>query len=167
MSLKKLTHIAMLTAMAIILHIAENLIPLSLPMGIKLGFANVITLIALILMDFKSALIIVALRTFLGSLFSGTFLSVTFLMSFGGGMAAALIMFLLFRSFKNLSPVGISIGGAVAHNITQLLLASLFAGSLAIFYYLPVLLIASIPTGILTGFLAEFTSSRIKNLLPF
>ena len=165
MSVRKLTQIGLLIACAIILHIAEGLIPLALPMCIKLGFANIITLIALMLLDFKSTLIIVAMRCFMGSLFSGTFLSVTFLMSFGGGMMAAICMYAVLRFVKALSPVGISICGALAHNLTQLAVASLVIGNAAIYYYLPIMLIASIPTGILVGLITGFITPRLRVLV--
>jgi len=165
MPARKLTQIGLLIACAIILHIAEGLIPLALPMGIKLGFANIITLLALLLLDLKSTLIIVAMRCFLSSLFSGTFLSVTFLMSFCGGIMAALCMFAILHFIKSLSSVGVSICGALAHNLTQLGVAALIIGNTAIYYYLPIMLIASVPTGILTGLITRFIAPRLSILV--
>lgn len=165
MNIREMTRLALLTAMALLLHIAEGLIPLSLPMGVKPGLANIITLFALLYMDLGSALTITCLRTVLGSLMGGTLLSVTFLMSFGGGMTAALIMFALLKCVKGLSPVGISIGGAAAHNLAQLGIAACVIGNTAIYYYLPILLLAAIPMGLLTGSVLRLCGARLAKAM--
>jgi len=159
-STRKLTLIAVLVAQAIVLHLFEALIPLPIPIpGVKLGLANIITLLALVLFDFKSALLIAVLRTVLGSLLSGTFFNIAFFMSFAGAVAATLLMAGLMRLGPTpgidspFSWLGISIAGAVAHNLGQLAVASILIQHIAIFYYLPIMLISSVPTGLLTGLL--------------
>ena len=171
MNARRLTKIALLAAMAIILHIAEGMIPVPMPIpGVKLGFANIITLTALALTGFGDALTVVVLRTVLGSLFGGTFLSISFYMSFSGSMTAALIMALLLKlaaksADSSFSLIGISLTGALTHNLTQLLVASVLMSTSGIFYYLPVMLLSSIPTGILIGILAKLLIPRLKNVL--
>ena len=171
MNTRKLTRIAILTAMAIILHIAEGMIPVPLPVpGVKLGFANIITLTAIALFGLRKAMTVVVLRTVLSSLLTGTFFSVSFAMSFSGGVAAALLMAFLWKLSQKapnplFSTVGISIAGALAHNLTQLLAASLIMATGGIFFYLPVMLISSIPTGILIGILAKLLLPRLQTVL--
>ncbi len=156
MSTKRLALIAMLVAQATILHYLEGLLPNPIPIpGVKLGLANIITLLALVLFDFKTALNIVALRTILGSLLNGTLFGVGFFLSFSGAMAATCMMILLLRVFPVLSVIGVSIAGAIAHSIGQLLMAALIINQPGIFYYLPFMLLFSIPSGIITGLLLK------------
>lgn len=159
-STRKLTLIAVLVAQAIVLHIFEALIPIPIPIpGVKLGLANIVTLLALVLFDFKTALLIAVLRTVLGSLLSGTLLNIAFFMSFSGAMVSTCLMALIMhwvpfvRINARFSLVGISIAGAAAHNLGQLAIAALLIKNIAIFYYLPIMLVSSIPTGYLTGLL--------------
>ncbi|MGI6421642.1 MAG: Gx transporter family protein [Syntrophomonadaceae bacterium] len=156
MSTKRLALIAMLVAQATILHYLEGLLPNPVPIpGVKLGLANIITLLALILYDFKTALNVVVLRTILGSLLNGTLFGVGFFLSFTGAMTAAAMMLLLLRVFPVLSVVGVSVAGAIAHSIGQLLMAALIISQPGIFYYLPFMLLFSIPSGIITGLLLK------------
>jgi heptaprenyl diphosphate synthase len=85
---------AIMVALGVILHRLEALLPLPSP-WIKLGLANLITLVALV---------------FLGSILSGTFLGPTFFLSLVGGIVAILIMGMLYKAGKNhISLIGISI----------------------------------------------------------
>lgn len=160
---KKLAVIAILIAQATVLHYLESLFPNPLPIpGVKLGLANTITLLALIVFDFKTALQITVMRTILGSLLSGTLFGMGFFMSFSGAIAAAVIMALLLRISKDFHVVLVSIIGAIAHNLGQLLMASLILRFSGIFLYLPVMLLFSIPTGIITGLLLNELVKYIK-----
>ncbi|MDD3269282.1 MAG: Gx transporter family protein [Syntrophomonadaceae bacterium] len=159
-STKRLTTIAVLVALAIVLHLFEALIPIPFPIpGVKLGLANIVTLLALVLFDSKTAFLIVILRTVLGSLLSGTLLNIAFFLSFSGAIAATCLMALLLQlapaaSFKfRFSLLGISVAGAAAHNLGQLAMAALLIKHTGIFYYLPIMLLSSVPTGFLTGLL--------------
>lgn len=153
---KKIAIIAMLVAQASVLHFLESLLPNPIPIpGVKLGLANIITLMALMVLDFRTALTITVLRTILGSLLSGTLFGVGFLMSFSGALSALCLMALFLRVFTRPSIVFISMLGAAAHNLGQLGMAMLILGFPGIFYYLPVMLLFSVPTGYLTGLLAR------------
>ena len=157
---RKLTTIAILVALATILHLVESLIPIPFPVpGVKLGLANIVTLLALVLFDFKTAFIIALLRTVLGSLMSGTLLNIGFFLSFSGAVTATCLMAVLLhfatllRSFSGFSLLGISVAGAAAHNLGQLAMAALLIRHTGIFFYLPIMLLSSVPTGFLTGLL--------------
>lgn len=159
-STKKQALIAVLVAQGIVLHLLESMFPIPVPIpGVKLGLANIVTLLALVLIDFKTAFFIAFLRSVLGALVTGTLFSVAFFMSFAGAISSVCLMGLLFwlitRFSRNPEPglLGISVGGAIAHNLGQLAMAALLIQHTGIFYYLPVMLAASIPTGILTGIL--------------
>ncbi len=153
---KKLAVIAMLVAQASVLHFIEGLLPNPIPIpGVRLGLANIITLLALVMFDFRTAMQISILRTVLGAMLSGTLFGVGFFMSFTGALAAACVMALLLCacSSHGFSLIGVSIAGALAHNLGQLAMAALILNFPGIFYYLPVMLLSSIPTGIITGLL--------------
>lgn len=69
---KKLAVLAMMVSMALVLHVVESLLPIPyIAPGVKLGLANIVSLVAIILFGFKEALVVVLLRTFLGSLLGG------------------------------------------------------------------------------------------------
>ena len=161
---KKLAVIAMLVAQASVLHFLESLLPNPMPIpGVKLGLANIITLLALVIFDFKTAVQITILRTILGSLLSGTLFGVGFFMSFSGALTATCGMAIILRSCPGFSLVGISVAGAIAHNLGQLIMAALILNFSGILFYLPVMLLFSVPTGFITGLLVkelvEYTKS--------
>lgn len=146
---------AVLVALALVLSLVENWIPLGfLVPGIRLGLANVSTVFALYLLGPLPALVVLVLRCLLGSMFAGTFTA--FLFSLTGGLLAFLCMWLLSLS-RHMSPLGICVGGAGAHNIGQILMACLVLGSKAPIAYLPVLLLVSILTGLITGIVCSLT----------
>ncbi len=160
---KKLAVIAMLVAQASVLHFVESLLPNPIPIpGVKLGLANIITLLALVIFDFKSAMQITVLRTVLGSLLSGTLFGVGFFLSLAGAVVSTCIMWGTLRLFRGFSLIGVSVAGAAAHNLGQLLTAALILHFSGILYYLPVMLIFSIPTGILTGLLVRELANYLR-----
>ena len=121
--------IALFVALACVLQIAESLIPHPVP-GLRLGLANILTVTALVMLGFRYALEITFLRTLLSSFIMGTFMSPGFMLSFTGAIISTIIMGILFRFSilrirHGLSIIGISIAGAFAHNMIQLLLAYL------------------------------------------
>ena len=72
MNVKKLTKMAMLLSLALIIFIIESFLPPLAPIpGIKLGLANIITLIAIYYMGRRDAFVILVLRIVLASVYSG------------------------------------------------------------------------------------------------
>lgn len=155
--MKKLTLNSILISLAVVLSFIERLIPLNLivPMpGIKLGFANIVTMFALFCVDIPSAIIITILRCILSSLLFGGMTSLLY--SLSGAFLALIAMILLKLGYnKVFTLLGISIGGAAAHNIGQILMASIMMKNFAIFAYLPILLLASLVTGLITAIIAS------------
>ena len=100
---------AIMVALGVILHRLEALLPLPSP-WIKLGLANLMTLVALVFLGFKESVIVTFLRVVLGPILDGTFLGPTFFLSLVGSIAAILIMGMLYKVGKNhMSLIGISI----------------------------------------------------------
>ena len=154
--MKKFTRLSMLLALTVALNIIETSLPLLngyIP-GLRLGLANIVTLFILYQFGFKDALYVGILRVFLvGILRTGIF-STTFFFSLTGVLLSIIFMYLAKR-FLNLSIIGVSIIGSIAHSTGQIL-ASIFILQMdAMIYYLPWLLLFSIPTGILVGILCK------------
>lgn len=162
---RKLTLLSILIAQALVLHIIEGMLPVPMPVpGVKLGLANIITFITIILFGIKEALIVVVGRTFLGSLLGGTFL--TFLFSLSGGLLSTLMMAWVYkRGGKLFSIPSISILGAVFHNIGQIAVASMVIANINLFFYLPVLIFSGVTTGLFIGLIVQFAHKPIKRIL--
>ena len=158
---RKLTQMALLTAVALILFTVEAQIPSLVPIpGVKLGLANIITVYAMFALGPLPALAILLCRVFLGSVFSGQMM--TLLYSLGGGLLCYCAMLLLrwFVSDKQLWAC--SAVGAIFHNIGQILVAIAVTRTPAVAAYLPVLIVSGILTGLFTGLCAQLVLARLR-----
>lgn len=148
---KQVSLCAIFIALALALSYTERFIPLQLVIplpGIKLGLANIVTLVALALFKNRYTFAIVAIRCILGAVFGGGITGLIF--SLSGGLLALCVMAAV-RKVGVFSLYGISILGAAAHNAGQILAAMAVMESVYIGGYLPYLLLVSIVTGLLTG----------------
>ncbi len=152
-NLKRICILSMLLAMAIVLNMVETLIPIFIP-GVKLGLANIIILIMLYEFKPTEALIVNLLRIIIVGLIRSTLLSPTFLMSLTGGILSYLLM-LLFSRGKIFSPIGVSVLGAVGHTVGQIVIAIILLDTTAVVYYLPLIALLSVLTGVFSGILAR------------
>ncbi len=163
---RRLALLGILTAIAIAIHSLEAMLPMPLPVpGVKLGLANAVTLLALVLLGGRMALKVAVVRVLLSSLIFGSFLSLPFFLSLGGGLSASLIMILCYRYIKGLSIIGVSLAGALMHNLAQLAVAGFIMGRGEIIYYLPVLLISAIPMGFIIGLSVKYLQAPLKKIL--
>ena len=156
--------VALLSAYAIALHGFESLLPTPIP-WLKPGLANIITLVAISLYGFRTALMVTLIRVVLTSLFIGTFLGPAFILSAGGGIASAAAMGLTIRLGRNIfGTVGVSLIGALFHNAAQLFLAYYFFIQRldAILLISPVIILIGSLTGIINGLISDIL---IRNLL--
>ena len=151
MKTKRLTTMAILTALALALSWVERMIPLELVIplpGVKLGLANTVTLFALYRLNLPSALLILIAGCLLTALFSGNMTALAF--SLAGGLISMGVMALARRS-RHLSVYGVSVLGAAGHNSGQILIAMLLMHSAYIWGYLPYLLLIGTVCGTATG----------------
>lgn len=154
MELKKYTRLSLLLALSIVLNVIESFIPFFNIPGLKLGLANIISLFVILEFSFKDAIYLGVLRVFLvGMLRTGIF-STTFFFSLSGVVLSIIMMYIGNKIFK-LSVIGVSILGSISHSIGQILTAILILNMNAMIYYLPYLLIFSIPSGIITGIICK------------
>jgi len=151
--------LGLLTAVAIVLGYFEHLLPVTGIPGVKLGLANTVLLYALYLLDIPSAILLMFLKVGISGLMFGG--PAVMLYSFAGGVLSLIVM-ILARNMRGLSVVGVSVLGAVAHNVAQMLVACLFVEARAILAYLPVLLLAAAVTGSLTGLIARYTFKSLR-----
>lgn len=162
MELKKISRLSMLIALSVIINILESFIPLSIVPGFKIGLANVVHLFVLYKYSFKDTLYVAIMRILLvGILFSGLF-SVSFFLSLGGALLSTFMMFLS-KKMKIFSIIGVSIIGAISHNIGQVLVG-MFLINFNILYSLPYLLLFALPTGLVVGFISKTIIERVKIL---
>lgn len=150
--MKKEIRLSMLLSISIILNILESLIPIFNFPGIRIGLANTITLIVLYTYGSKDAIYISILRVLLvGILRTGLF-SIAFYFSLFGSIFSIISM-IIFKKTK-LSIIGVSIVGSIMHNVGQII-AALFLINTNLIYYMPILLITSIITGTIIGFISK------------
>lgn len=158
----KVAYFGVFVALALIFSYVESLIPFHMGVpGMKLGLANLIIVIALYKMDVKSAFFLSVTRVILaGFIFSNLF---SILYSLAGGILSLTVMSLLKKN-GGFSVIGVSIAGGVFHNVGQLLVAMVAVESYSVVYYLPVLLIAGMVTGLVIGIAASEMLKRLRNL---
>ncbi len=160
MNAKKLTQLALLSAVALIIFIVELRIPNLVPIpGVKLGLANIVTVYAVYRYKPAEVFLIVLVRIVLGSMFSGTALS--FLYSLGGAVCCLCGMLLLKRVIPPSCLWLSSPCGAVFHNIGQIVVAILVMRTSAVLVYLPTLMISGIVAGLFTGVCGQILVRRI------
>ncbi len=154
--MKKITLNGLLISVALVLSFLERFIPLSLlvPLpGIKLGFANIVTMFALFYLGVPSAITITVLRCVMASLLFGGMSSLLY--SLSGAFLALVVMIILKLGYgRFFSLIGISMGGAAAHNTGQIIMAGIMLKNTAVFAYLPVLLFAGLVTGLITAIIS-------------
>lgn len=163
MKTKKLTAMALLAAVALIIFVVEAQIPALVPIpGIKLGLANIITVFAVFTFGSWEAALILAVRVFLGAVFAGNFS--TILYSAAGGALAILTTILLkrFLTLKQLWVAGAL--GAIAHSVGQMTVAVLITQTPGLLIYLPVMIVCSVITGTFTGLCAQYLVKRGEKL---
>lgn len=157
---KKIATYGVMAALAMILSYVEMQLPafVAIP-GVKMGLTNIVVIVALYKMGNKSAIFINIVRIIAVSLLFGTLMSFAF--SFAGGMLSTLVMILLKKTDK-FSTVGVSVAGGITHNIGQILAAMFLLNTKAIIWYLPVLWLSGILSGLLIGLIGAIIVKRIK-----
>lgn len=156
MDTKKIAKLSMLLSISVVLGLIESFIPIfnGIAPGVKLGLANIVIVFAIYELSFKDALYISILRVFLiGILRTGLF-SITFFFSLVGALLSIIAMYLV-KKISNMSVVGVSVCGSIFHSIGQIIVAIIFLSNVNIIYYLPILLISSVITGIVVGIISD------------
>lgn len=159
---KKLTLIAILASLAIILSYVEMLLPpiyAAIP-GIKLGLANIVSVILLYTLSVKEAALVTLVRVLTVALTFGNLMTLAY--SFTGAVLSITVMALL-KKTNLFSTVGVSIAGGVCHNLGQILIAILITSIAQIGYYMIFLCITGIISGTLIGIAGALVIKYTKN----
>ena len=150
------------TALGLIFSYLESLIPLEIGIpGVKLGLANLIIVIALYKLRPASVYCLSVVRVVLSGFLFGNLFSILY--SMAGGLLSVTVMLLL-KNRGSFSILGVSLAGGVFHNIGQLIIAILVVETFSVAYYVPVLLISGLVTGLLIGIVSREMLKRLIQL---
>lgn len=162
---RSMTTVALLAAVGISLFVLESFIPMPLPF-LKIGFANISSVVALVLLGPGPMYLVVMIRIVAGSLLVGSFLGPSFLLAIAGGMASATAMALVFRAAPRLfSPVGLSLIGSTVHVAVQLVIVVLlYVRNDSLIILLPLLLFSSLLGGTIVGWMSLRVLAVLKTI---
>lgn len=160
---KRLSFLAMMLALSVLFHYIESMIPplIPIPLGVKLGLANLISLLVLYYFSRKEYVYIGALRVLLVGLIATGLLSTGFLISVGGFVLST-IATLLLSIWKKASVYTLSICSAIFHAVGQVAMAAIIYMQIGMMTYLPMVLIPSIIAGFLIGFVAAMVIKQLE-----
>lgn len=163
LSTNKIALCGVLTSLAAIFSYVEAIIPFNFGVpGIKLGLANVVIVFALYTLGVSYAVLISIVRIIIvSSLFSSPAVA---MYSLAGALLSLFCMALLKKTGK-FSTIGVSMAGGVFHNLGQLAVAAAVVETLQLLYYLPVLIVAGMITGILIGIIVVRAMPAIRPIL--
>nr|WP_314463227.1 Gx transporter family protein [uncultured Clostridium sp.] len=167
MNKKKSAHMAalygMLIALAFVLSFVESLIPISLGIpGVKLGLANLVTVVGLYTVGTSGTIVVSLLRIVLTGFTFGNLFAMLYSLA-GWGLSIAIMVLCKKKNWFGTS--GISILGGIGHNIGQITVAAFVVKQPGVFFYLPMLLIAGTAAGLVIGILGSMIISRIKDVI--
>ena len=160
--LNKMLAVSLLASFGGVLNAFESTLPiLNLIPGGKLGIANVVTLVSMYLFGGAYALLVSALRTVVSCMLYGGLNA--FMYSFSGAVVSCIFMIITKNILKDkVSPIGVSVVGAVSSNITQVAAAWLVLRSSSLLWYLGALILIGVVSGTALGYIAKETLKRIK-----
>lgn len=164
MKIRQTTILALCASVALLLSYVEFLLPpifTSVP-GIKMGLPNVVIVWALYELGGKQATVISFVRLIITSFLFGNFS--TFIYSLAGAILSLIVMLLL-KKLNFLSSVGVSVAGAIMHNLGQIVVAMVLMQTSEIGYYMIVLAITGTISGIFIGLCGSFLVKRFDNIL--
>jgi len=156
----KIAKLGVIVALSMILGYVESMLPLPIPIpGIKLGLANLVTIVSFYLIGLRESWLIAMVRICLLSILFGSFYSWIF--SMAGGICSLLFMSLALKC-KIFSMTAVSCVGGVAHNVGQIVAAAILMNAGLILMYIPLLIIGGVVSGIIIGLIGSLIIGRIK-----
>lgn len=157
---KLVAYVGILASLGIIFGYIEFLVPVNFGIpGVKLGFSNIVSVVALYMLGAPYAFLIAIIRVIISSLLFGNMYSMIYSLC---GAALSLITMIVLKRFKCFSIIGVSAAGGVMHNVGQLFVAVFVVDSINLFYYFPILVLSGLIAGILIGILSLMICGRIK-----
>lgn len=163
MKAKKVAFYGLFLALALVAGYVERLIPINLGIpGVKIGLANIVTMVLLYCVGWKAAILISAARILLsGALFGSGFAMVYS----AAGAALSILIMIILKKTGQFGSIGVSVAGGVFHNVGQIMVAMIVLETRALVYYLPVLIISGLAAGIFVGLLSGWLANRVRPVL--
>lgn len=157
----KVAYFGVFTALALIFSYVETLIPINFGIpGAKLGLANLVIVTVLYKARWQDAFLLSVIRIVLAGFIFGNLFAILY--SLAGGLLSLAAMTMI-KQRGSFSVIGVSMAGGVTHNIGQLIVAMLVVETYQVGYYLPVLMISGLVTGVLIGLVCKEVIRRLKN----
>lgn len=165
--LKIYVNLALFTALSLAISLIESMVPMPVPIpGARLGFSNIIILIAIYFYDYKKALTVSILKSFLLVLITGSVMS--FFYSIVGAIFSTSAMYFAIKKLDDdFSLIGVSEIGAFSHNLGQIIVAIFFMQNIKMFYYFPILVFIGIFTGFFVGLSTDFMIKHLEKIGVF
>ena len=159
METRKVVHMGMLIALAMVLSFIESQIPafIAVP-GLKLGLANIAVVFALYRLGFREALGVSLIRVVLSAILFGSVVSALYS---AAGAVLSLAGMALLKKTGFFGTVGVSVSGAVLHNLGQIGIACLILRTQALVYYLPFLILSAVAAGVVIGIVSAVLVERL------
>lgn len=161
--IKRITFLALCTSVALLLSYVEMLVPpifTGIP-GIKMGLPNIAIMLLLYRVGAKEAIAVSFVRIVITSILFG---NITMFWYSLAGATCSLAVMILLKKLDFLSTVGVSVAGALMHNVGQIIVAMLLMHTSAIGYYLIVLSITGTISGIFVGLCGALVIKRLSKI---
>jgi heptaprenyl diphosphate synthase len=159
-AVRDITMIALMLSMIFALSLVEQLLP-PLPMHMRFGLSNTVTMYALFFVGWRSAFLLAAMKSLFVLLMRGP---IAGMLSLSGGVTSLLVIALLAFAYRNASYFLLSIAGAVTHNIVQIVAASWLVSTNLLLVYLPIMTGAGVMAGSLTAVLLRVVMPVFKRV---
>lgn len=167
LSVKKITVASLLAAFAVVLSYLEMISGINALMpvaGIKLGIANIAVVLVSYYISLSLGAVVSFIRACVNALLFGTPTTLVFSL-FGAVLAFLFIAFSKQILKANVSLVGVCIGSSAMHVTGQLIAATFMLGDLSVIRLLPIYLVISSVSGILTGVISEIIAVPMKRIM--
>ena len=152
---RRVVTLAVLTAMGLIMFMIESLFPPLILPGAKMGLSNIFSLLTVFVLGPTEAIILVVVRTTLGSIFTGNISTLMYSMT--AGLVSVVVSIVLVEFvYPKVSIVAISVVAAVMHNLTQNVVFCFVSNTPEMFSYMPWLALLGVVAGIIVGFAVWF-----------
>lgn len=156
---RHVAYLGLCLALALICSYVEALIPVPIGIpGVKLGLTNVVIVGILYMSGTRDAAFISFARVLLAGFFFGNLYSILYSLA---GAVLSLFVMVLVKKTDRLHLISVSAAGGVAHNVGQFLVAAIVVENYRILYYLPVLFLVGMATGVLIGVAAVSVLQRL------
>ena len=150
----------MLLALMLVLGFVESQLPVAAGIpGIKLGLSNGVLIFAVYMLGVPTSFLLMGLKVLLSGFLFGSPSAMMY--AFAGGVLSLTVMCLLSR-MKGLSPVVVSMVGGLSHNVGQVALAMIILNTPKLLYYMAILMIVGLVTGMATGLAANGIIRRFQ-----